>query len=429
MTTTNTTTTPLRRSARTSRSPHGRRRVIARWIKRGALVAGALGVVGALVYAWMPRPVTVDTAIARHTALQVEVEEDGQTRVHDRFVIAAPISGELQRIELEPGDVVHLGQKVAEILPPQVPLLDARTRREVVARVAAAKARREAAATAIAKATAARDVAIREADRARLLVDRGAVPIAERDRAELSEQVAIRDLASARAERAAASAEVDAAEAALDVSRDPTRASATVAVTSPAAGQVLRTVRDSAGPVAVGNALLEVGDPSALEVVVDVLSTDAVRIAPGMPVAIERWGGDAPLPGRVLRVEPSAFTRISALGIEEQRVRVIVALVAPPLSLGDGFRVTCRIITWRGNDVLAVPSSAVFRDRGQWAIYEIVDGRAVLRTIEIGHRGRLDVEVSGGLAPGARVIVHPGDRVHPGARVAPASGVREASSS
>jgi HlyD family secretion protein len=182
---------------------------------------------------------------------------------------------------------------------------------------------------------------------------------------------------------------------------------------------VLKVVRDSAGPVAAGAALVELGDVRSLEVVVDVLSSDAAQIRTGMPVAIEGWGGDRPLVGEVARVEPSAFTKISALGVEEQRVNVIVALASPPTSLGDGFRVDARIFTWRGTNVLAIPGSAVFRDRGHWAVYAIDGGKARLRRVELGHRGRLEVEVISGLAAGQQVVLHPSDRIRDGVEVSP----------
>jgi HlyD family secretion protein len=191
-----------------------------------------------------------------------------------------------------------------------------------------------------------------------------------------------------------------------------------IAVTAPIRGRVLRVLRESAGPIAAGAPLLEVGDTSALEVVVDVLSSDAARIRPGMPCAIEAWGGEASLAGEVQRVEPSARTRISALGIEEQRVNVIVGLAEVPPELGDGFRVEARIVTWRGDHVLAIPASALFRDRGRWAVYAIEDGRARLRPVEVGHRGRLEVEVLSGLAEGAELVLHPSDRIRDGTRLA-----------
>jgi len=187
-------------------------------------------------------------------------------------------------------------------------------------------------------------------------------------------------------------------------------------VLAPAAGQVLRVLRDSAGPVAAGTPLLELGDPRNLEVVVDLLSSDAAQVTPGMPVAIERWGG-ATISGSVRRVEPSAFTRISALGVEEQRVRVIASLDRAPPALGDGFRVEATIVTWHGDDVLAIPGSAVFRDHGEWAVWTENAGRARLAHVTLGHRGRLEVEVLGGIVEGDRVILHPGDNIGEGTRI------------
>ena len=255
-----------------------------------------------------------------------------------------------------------------------------------------------------------------EADRARLLAKRAAITQSELERAELAEQLAIRDLSAAELEHTAARAEVDAARAMLDEPHGD-RPSRSVAVTAPATGQVLRVIRDSAGPVAAGAPLLELGDPRALELVVDVLSIDAAGIQPQMPVSIERWGGDQPLTGRVRLVEPSAFTRVSALGIEEQRVRVIATIDAPPPALADGFRVTARIITWHGDRVLTIPTSTVFRDHGRWAVYVEAGGRARLQPVALGHRGQLDVEILGGLVEGDRVIMHPGDDIKPDVRV------------
>jgi HlyD family secretion protein len=392
------------------------RRSITRWVKRGLLAALALGIVSAIVYAWLPKPVAVDTGVVRRIALDVEVADEGQTRVRDRFVVSAPISGTLQRIELDAGSTVDAGAVIGRIEPPPPALLDERTRREVTARLAAATAREQRAATAIARAQLARDAAVREANRTRTLLAHGAITASENDRAEDAEQMAIRDVAAAQTERASALAEAAAIRAQLGDAR-PGKATGAVAVTAPVAGRVLRIVRDSAGPVQPGTPLVELGDLRALEVVVDVLSSDAARIAPGMPASIEAWGGDHPLAGAVKRVEPSAFTKISALGVEEQRVNVILGITDPPPTLGDGFRVEVRIFTWRGTGVLSVPASALFRDHGRWAVYAVEEGRARLRDVEIGHRGRLDVEIVSGLPEGQPIVVHPSDRIRDGVRL------------
>jgi len=411
--------TPLRPSTST---PRRRRHRLRRWGKRIGLAALGLAIAGGIIRAWLPKPIAVELGAARRIALDVEVAEEGQTRVRDRFVVSAPISGILQRIELQPGAPVACGDVLARIAPPDPALLDDRARGEAAARLTAAIARHRRAGTAVARAAVARDAAVREADRARTLARQHAIPAAERERAELEEQLAMRDLAAAEAERAGAEAEVAAVRAVLGTGA-PRTPRELVPIAAPAAGRVLRVLRDSAGPVAAGAPLLDVGDPRALEVVVDVLSSDAAQIAPGMEVSIEGWGG-APLRGSVRRVEPSAFTRISALGVEEQRVNVIVPIADPPPSLGDGFRVDARIFTWRGAGVLAVPASAVFRDRDRWAVYAVEDGRAWLRPIELGARGRLDVEVAGGLAEGTEIVLHPGDRVTDGVRVQPHRSAR-----
>ncbi len=219
--------------------------------------------------------------------------------------------------------------------------------------------------------------------------------------------------------RAAASAEVAASRAALGRGVHGGASAAVFAIRAPVRGTVLRVVRDDAGPVATGMPLLELGDLRAIEAVVDVLSSDAAQLAVGAPAAITAWGGEGALAGRVRAIEPSAFTRISALGIEEQRVNVIVAIDAPPPALGDGFRIEARIAIWRSDDVLVIPASAMFRDRDRWSVYVVRDGRARLSHIEIGHRGASDVEVVGGITAGTVVVAYPGDRIADGVRVTP----------
>jgi HlyD family secretion protein len=294
-------------------------------------------------------------------------------------------------------------------------LLDPRARDEATARLAAAVAHRKLTDTAIVRAIANRDQAVLEADRGRKLVAHAAIPIAERDRLELAERVAIADVAAAELDRNAAQANVDAARAALGEGKHGPLAA--FPIVAPIAGRVLKLVRDSAGPVAAGAPLLELGDPRALEVVVDVLSADAAKITPGMRVELGGWGGDRPLAGHVRLVEPAGFTKISALGVEEQRVNVIVALDDGAPALGDGFRVDARIILWHG-DALIVPASAVFRDHDRWAVYAVIAGVARLVPVELGHRGRTDVEIAAGLSIGDIVVLHPTDRVIDGAKLA-----------
>jgi HlyD family secretion protein len=394
-----------------------RRRTIVRWVKR-ALIGAVLALIGAaLVRAWIPKPLIVDVAEITRGPLEVEITEDGRTRVRERFALSTPISGELERVELEVGAEVAAGAVVARVRPPHPALLDERSRGEARARLAAAGVAERQTATAIARARLARDAAVRDADRTRRLEQQAAITTTERERAELAERLAIEDLATAELQRGIAQAELAAARAVLFAPASPD-SRAVVEVVAPARGTILRVLRESAGPIAAGTPILELADLAGLEVVVDVLSSDAARIEPGMEVRV--WpDGATPISGRVRLVEPAAFTRVSALGVEEQRVNVIAALDRPPPSLGDGFRVDASIVTWRGDAVVLVPASALFRDRGRWAVYVVDSDRAYLRPIEIGQRGKLAVEVMRGVDVGDRVIVHPSDRVTEGAEVRP----------
>jgi HlyD family secretion protein len=389
------------------------KRTAIRWTKRVVLILGALAVVLAIVRALLPQTTVVDTALVSRGPLEVEVREDGQTRVRDRYVIAAPLSGELERVAIDPGTSVEAGAVVARIQPPHPALLDDRTRSETQARLAIARARERQAVAAVARAREARQYAALEARRTRALYAGGAVSGAERDRTDTAEKIAVEDLAAAEHQRAAAASELTALRAVLEPRGAVTKP---YDVTAPTRGRVLRVVRESAGPVAVGAPLLELGDPSSLEVVVDVLSRDAEQIKPGMTVDLSTAATE-PVHGFVTLVEPSAFTRISALGVEEQRVNVIVCFAAPE-TIGDAYRVEARIILWRGEGVVRVPASALFRDRGHWSVYVVADGRARVRAVDLGHRGRVDVEITRGLQPGDRVIVHPSDQIHDATRVA-----------
>jgi HlyD family secretion protein len=389
-----------------------KRRVI-RWVKRILLTAGAAGIVVAIVNALIPDAVVVDMVVVSRGPLDVEIREDGQTRVRDRFVVAAPIGGELARIGLDPGSEVERGTVLAHIEPAHPALLDDRTRSETIARVAAARARERSAVATVSRARSASVLAASEAKRARTLLDQRAITGSEHERAVTAADVAAEDLAAAEQARFAAAAEVQALRAVLDprgVTAKPYE------VTSPSRGRILRVIRESGGPIAAGTPLVEIGDPGSLEVVIDVLSRDAERIAPGMLVELETAG--TLLRGTVVLVEPSAFTRISALGVEEQRVNVVVCFAGPP-SLGDAYRVDARIIVWHDDDVLRIPASALFRDRGRWAVFVAAEGRAALRPVFVGHRGRTDVEITQGLSAGEIVIVHPSDQIADRSRVTP----------
>lgn len=408
-----TSSSPLRSIAK-RRAPK-RWRSVLKWAKRIALGLAAASIVVFVVRAWLPKPVLVDTSYIMPDVLEVEISEEGRTRVLERYVVSAPATGELERISLEAGDAVTSGARVAAIRAPRSTLLDPRTQSEARARLAGARAHERQASAAVARAKLARDTARTEADRARYLHRSGAISSSELERDVLAAELAAQDVAAAEQQHRAAIAEVTAANATLQGHASDTHVEVTAV--APADAKVLRVLRESAGFVAAGTPLVELGDPSAYEVVVDVLSRDAARIRRGMTVWIDP-GDAAPVRGHVRLVEPSAFTRISALGVEEQRVHVVASVDAKtPLVLGDGFRVDARIVEWRGEHVMTVPASALFRDRGTWAVYEMVEDRVRLRTVQIGHRGRVGVELLSGVDAGARVVVHPNDQLADGTRV------------
>jgi HlyD family secretion protein len=419
ITTTTATTTaaaaavPLRPA--TSRAPGPPRRRahrLRRWLARIAIAAALAGAVAVGVRAWLPDPVPVDVAVARRTKLVVAVEADGKTRIRDRTIVAAPAAGELERIALEPGDRVTRGARIAVIRALHPALLDRRSRAEAEAASAAATARERQTRTAVTRAAAAADAADRDAARARTLADRAAITASELDHTELARTLAHEDLAAAEQQARAAAAELRRTRAVLGARG---AGDAAIEVVAPFTGTVLRVARDDAGPIATGAPLLELGDPATTEVVVDVLSVDAARLVPGTPATIAAWGGE-PIAGRVRQIEPAATTQISALGIEEQRVDVLVTLDRVPPALGDGFRVEAALELWSRHDVLAIPIGALFRDRGAWAVYVVTGDTVALRRVEVGHRNADLAEVTG-IEPGEQVVVHPSDRVTPGAEV------------
>jgi HlyD family secretion protein len=390
------------------------------------LIAASVVIVGGLVALSMrPKPVPADFARVERGPFQVTVDEQGQTRVRGRFVIAAPISGTLLRIPLRAGDRVQEGTVVARIVPLEPALLNAQARAELVARRNAAEAARRQAEASMARARAAQAFAAQDLETTRQLLARGAVPQRQLEVAELEAQSRTRELQAATFAARTARYEVEAAAAALRRSREGS-GTEQLEVRSPVAGEVLRVQRESEGAVTAGTPLLEVGDPAALEVVVDVLTADAVDIRPGAEVTLDRWGGDSVLHGRVRRVEPSGFTRLSALGVEEQRVNVLVDLADPRekwQALGDGYRVEAHIRVYQAADALKVPVTALFRQDGGWAVFRVVEGRASIRAVEIGRRNGLEAEVLKGLEAGDEVIVHPGDAIHDGVAVKARKGV------
>lgn len=388
------------------------RRAALRWLKRALLAIVVLALAGLIVFAFLPKPIPVDMVEIERGDMQVTVDEDGRARVRDRYTVSAPISGRVARIELDAGDGVKEGTVLARIVPLEPPLLDARSKSTAEARVAAALAARGQTQAQIDRAKAALEFAADHSKRTEELVAGKAVGTRELDQARLSKRTAAAELESLRFGARVAEHELAMARAAIE-RRGKSGAGEQLDVPAPVDGRVLRLIQESEGVVQAGAPLLELGDPRALEIVVDVLTSDAVRIQPGARVTIDRWGG-APLPARVRKVEPSAFTRVSALGVEEQRVNVVIDLDAHEEALGDGYRVEAHIVVWEAAEVVRVPASAVFRHEAGWAVYRVEGGIARLTTVEIGQRNGKQVEIRRGLEPPATLVLHPSDRIRDG---------------
>jgi HlyD family secretion protein len=389
-----------------------------KWLKRALLAVLALGVVGAIASAYRPRPVPVDVEKVTRGAFEVTVTEPGKTRVKDRYVISAPVGGYLDRIVLRPGDAVEEGQVMAQLGSLDPPLLDARSRAQADAQVRAAIAAKDQAEAVLKHAQTALEFARAEAARQEKLAEVGSITAQALETARFELRGRTQEALSAQSAVRIAEQQLEMARAARGRMEQQRPAEHEhLEIRAPVRGWVLRVMQESAGAVTPGMPLMEIGDPQVLEVVVDVLSQDAVRIRPGARVRIEHWGGEKALEGRVRRVEPAAFTRTSALGVEEQRVNVVITLEEPVeqrKALGDGYRVEARITLWEGADVVQVPESALFRQGEGWAVFLAQDGKARLRTVKLGQRNGLRAQVLDGLMPGDTVIVHPGDSVRDG---------------
>jgi HlyD family secretion protein len=388
------------------------------WLKNRRVQFAALFIGALLAVALWPDTIPVDAATASRGRIVVTVDEEGRTRVRDRFVVSAPVAGRVLRIELEPGDAVKRGDIVARVRPEMPALLDPRARAEAEAAIDSARAvlGRSRAEEQRARTTLAR--ADRELARTTQLRAAGLATAQELELAQTEAAAAQEAVRAAAFAVRAATADLERAQARL---RPPSDTSApAVPVPAPADGVILRRLRESESVVPAGEPLVEIGDPSQLEVVSDLLSTDAVRVKPGARALIDQWGGGHALDARVRLVEPSGFTKISALGVEEQRVNVIVDFIDPAgawKALGDGYRVEVRIVIAEQPNALKVPTSGLFREGERWAMYVIEDGRARRRFVELGLQTGVEAEVTKGLSAGDRIIVHPGDTMRDGARV------------
>jgi HlyD family secretion protein len=390
-----------------------------------ALLVGA-----ALAAAFWPQPMLVDMDEVTRGAMRLTIDEEGRTRVRDAYVISTPVAGQLQRVEVEPGDVVIRGETiVAHMRPTNPAALDVRTREQALAAVTAAEAALRVARADLNAAIANRDLAETELDRAIQLVDRGVASDAALDRARQSSRVAQANVDTAEAAIAMREAEIVNAQAQL-IGFDDRRLAQAIGTTNsddiplraPADGRILQVIQQSETALPAGAPIVEIGNiENDLEIVVDLLSTDAVRVAPGNPVIITDWGGAADLSGEVMRVDPFGVTRFSALGVEEQRVTAVVAFTSPPgdyAGLGHGFRVEARIVVWEADDTLIVPASALFRSGDAWAVFAVEDGTARLRTVSIGPNNGVEAQVTDGLSEGDRVILYPSSGLSDGMAVA-----------
>jgi HlyD family secretion protein len=390
-----------------------------RILRNRKVLAGAALVAALLAVGLWPSSVPVDVAPVVRGDLQVTVDEEGETRVRHRFLVSAPVAGRVLRIELEPGDPVTRDTVVATFLPAAAVPLDARTRAEAEAAEAAARAAAGAAEAERQRAEATARLARSEIERHRRLAGQQLVSTQELEARESEAEAAEETRRAAEYAAAAATHRLEAARARL-LPAGAEGAARPLAIRSPIDGVVFRRLRESEAVVAAGEPLVEVGDPTRLEIVSDLLSTDAVRVRPGAAARIEHWGGDHPLAARVRRVEPSGFVKISALGVEEQRVNVVMDFEDPLeawSALGDGYRVEVRVVVWEGTDVLKVPVSSLFRRGDDWAVFAVEGGRAALRTVAIGRRSGLEAEVREGLREGETVVLHPGDTLADGSRV------------
>lgn len=395
-----------------SESDVARKRRRVRQASWGAVVLATIGIA-----AWLltPKPLPVETALAVRGPMDVTVDEEGEVRVHDRYEIAAPVAGTLVRVDLHDGDAVQAGDVVAELLPAP---LDPRERDEALARVAAARALVREADQNVRQADVELAQARRERGRMDRLAAEGFIAQEAADKARTAVAAAEAALAAARARRAAAQAQLRAAEAALlALPAAPDKPGRHVKLTSPVSGRVLRILQKSARTVPAGTTVMVIGDPSRFEIVVDVLSTDAVRIAPGAPARLEEWGGNRSLRARVRTIEPYAFTKVSALGIEEQRVNIVLDPIDPIDRLGDGYKVETRIVVWSASDVLKVPASTVFRRGDGWAVFVVDGARARLAAVKVGNRNAREAEILEGLKEGAVVIRYPSNEIADGTRV------------
>jgi HlyD family secretion protein len=388
-------------------------------------------IVAGLVYGFWPKPTAVDLAEVRRGPFRMTVEKEGKTRIKQRYVVSAPLAGRMKRVALKPGASVDDKTTLVVIEPVNPTLLDSRARAETRARVQAAQAALKRAHVKLNRCRVAERFAVKEHDRLKSL-GASAASQQELENAALKEKTSCEEKNEAQFGVDVAKFELAQAEAALSFMDPPAPgmpSDRTFPIVCPIhRGKVLRVMKESSAVVTPGTEIMEVGDPEGpegLEAEVDLLTPDAVKVRRGMRALLEHWGGEKPLEGKVRLVEPGAFTKTSALGVEEQRVNVIIDFKLQEGyrgAVGDAFRVEARIIIWEGKDVLQIPAGALFRHGDGWAVYVMEDGKAVLRPVKVGHNNGLEAEVLSGLEVGERVVVHPGDKIKDGVAITPRNG-------
>ncbi len=388
---------------------------------------GLLYLLGALVVLFvitglLPKPVEVDTAKVTRGPLTVSVLEEGKTRIRDRYVVSPPVAGYLRRVPVRAGDPVVAGQTVVAVIQASPSsFLDPRARAQAEAAVRSAEAVLSQRHEQVQSATAELELARKELQRSGQLRQKGAISVQEYDTADNRVDMLERGLGSSGFALKVAEFELEQAKAAfVQATADPAESGQPVEIRAPVSGFVLNVFEESARTVTPGLPIMELGDPKDLEAEIELLSSDAVNVKPGAEVSIEQWGGGAPLQGKVALVEPGAFLKVSALGVEEQRVKVRVNFVdLPKGALGDRYRVEARIVTWSGGDVLQVPTGALFRRGNEWMTFAVEDGKARLTKVVIGHSDGVSAEVLKGLSDGQQVVLHPPDTVADGKRLSP----------
>jgi HlyD family secretion protein len=382
---------------------------IGRWLVYG----GAVLLIALIAIGLQPQPAPVELAKASVGVLRATVSEEGKTRIKQRYMVTAPVTGQLRRIPYKPGAEAITGKTVIAVIDPLTPaMLDERTR-------AATEARRQTALANVNKAQVAKDYTASELKRVEQLYAQKTTAAQELDAARYQVNTATQELESALGTLRQVEAEL-AEFAALTSAGPEQKTRPPVEILAPSSGRILHVLEESVRVVSSGTPLVEIGDPADLECVIEVLSRDGAIIAPGTKVELEQWGGNEPLIGKVRLIEPAAFTKISALGVEEQRVNVVVDFVTPLAqrrNLGDNFRVEGRIIIWEASQALKVPTGALFRRGSSWATFVIVDGRAHLRQVQIGRSSGIEAQILEGLKDGEEVILYPGDRIQEGQRV------------